>query len=118
MANRIFDRIRAIDTDTHVTEPADLWTSRVSTKKWGDSVPNVKRVLGRDIWFIRDQPCGSPGYTTMAGFNGSVPDAPKGYDDIPASSFDARERLKHMDADHRADEQEEYGDLANQWMAS
>ncbi len=99
MANRIFDRIRAIDTDTHITEPADLWTSRVSTKKWGDSVPNVKRVAGRDVWFIGDKPCGSPGYTTMAGFNGSVPDAPKGYDDIPASSFDAHERLKHMDAE-------------------
>ena len=100
MANRIFDRIRAIDTDTHITEPADLWTSRVSTKKWGDSVPNVKRVVGRDIWFIRDKPCGSPGYTTMAGFNGSVPDAPKGYDDIPAASYDAHARLKLMDEEN------------------
>ncbi len=99
MANRIFDRVRAIDTDTHITEPHDVWTSRVSTQKWGDAVPHVKRVEGRDVWFIRDQPVGSPGYTTMAGFNGSVPEAPMGYDDILASGFDAHERLEHMDAE-------------------
>jgi hypothetical protein len=29
----IFDDIRIIDTNTHVVEPYDLWTSRLSTKK-------------------------------------------------------------------------------------
>ena len=48
MSDRIFDRIRAIDTDTHITEPADVWTSRVSTKKWGDAVPHVEKRDGRD----------------------------------------------------------------------
>ncbi len=99
MADRLFDQIRAIDTDTHITEPADLWTSRVSTQKWGDAVPHVKQLDGRDIWFIRDQPVGSPGFTTMAGFNGSIPDSPMGFDDIPKSSWDAHERLAHMDAE-------------------
>ncbi len=99
MAKRIFDRIRAIDTDTHVTEPPDLWTSRVSTKRWGDAVPHVVRLDGRDVWMIHDQPVGSPGFTTMAGFDGSVPDSPRGYADILKSSYDARERLKHMDAE-------------------
>jgi predicted TIM-barrel fold metal-dependent hydrolase len=99
MADRLFDRFRAIDTDTHITEPSDVWTARVSTQKWGDAVPHVKNVGGRDVWFIRDQGVGSPGFTTMAGFNGSVPEAPEGYHDIPASSYDAAERLKHMDAE-------------------
>lgn len=99
MSEHIFDRIRAIDTDTHITEPSDLWTSRVSTKKWGDRVPHVRQMGGRDVWFISDHPVGSPGYTTMAGFNGSVPDAPMGYEDILKSSYDANERLKHMDAE-------------------
>jgi len=99
MSDRIFDRFRAIDTDTHITEPADVWTSRVSTQKWGDSVPHVKQVEGRDIWFIRDQLVGSPGFTTMAGFNGSPPDSPKGYADILKSSYDADARLAHMDAE-------------------
>jgi len=99
MGKRIFDRIRAIDTDTHVTEPPDLWTSRVSTNRWGDAVPHVVKLDGRDVWRIRDQLVGSPGFTTMAGFDGSVPDSPRGYEDIPKSSYDAAERLRHMDAE-------------------
>lgn len=99
MGDRLFDRYRAIDTDTHITEPPEVWTARVSTKKWGDAVPHVKRVEGRDLWFIRDQMVGAPGFTTMAGFNGSPPDGPNGYDDIPKSAFDADARLAHMDAE-------------------
>jgi len=99
MTERIFDRVRAIDTDTHITEPADVWTSRVSTQRWGDAVPHVRQVGGRDVWFIRDQGVGSPGFTSMAGFDGSVPDGPRGYEDILKSSYDAVERLKHMDAE-------------------
>ena len=99
MTQRIFDRFRAIDTDTHITEPPDVWTARVSTKKWGDAVPHVKRVEGRDVWFIRDEPAGAPGLITMAGFDGSLPDGPLGFDDIPASSYDAKARLAHMDAE-------------------
>ncbi len=99
MNQRLFDRVRAIDTDTHITEPPDVWTARVSTAKWGDAVPHVRKHGGRDVWFIRDQAVGSPGFTTMAGFDGSIPDGPKGYDDIPRGAFDAGERLKHMDAE-------------------
>jgi hypothetical protein len=32
--SQIFERVRAIDIDTHITEPPDVWTARVSTKKW------------------------------------------------------------------------------------
>src|SRR5258705_8045451 len=35
----------------------------------------------------------------MAGFDGSLPDGPKSFDDIPASSYDAKARLAHMDAE-------------------
>jgi hypothetical protein len=35
----------------------------------------------------------------MAGFNGSIPASPLGYDDILKSSFDPKERLKHMDVE-------------------
>ena len=38
----LLDDIRIIDADTHVIEPPDLFTSRVSTKKWGDLVPHVR----------------------------------------------------------------------------
>ena len=54
MAAPLFDRFRVIDIDTHITEPADLFTSRVASK-WGDLVPHIKNMDGRDIWMIGDQ---------------------------------------------------------------
>jgi len=96
MAEGIFDRYKVIDTDTHITEPPDVWTSRVSSK-WGDLVPHIKRVDGSDFWMIGDELVGGPGFYTMAGFDGSFPEVPKGYDDIPASSYDAKARLALMD---------------------
>jgi len=35
----LLTEIKVIDVDTHVIEPYDLWTSRISVKKWGDKVP-------------------------------------------------------------------------------
>ena len=97
-ASSLFDRIKAIDVDTHITEPPDVWTSRVASK-WGDRVPHVKQKDGRDLWCIGDQMIGGPGFTTMAGFSGSYPECPTGYSDIPKSSYDAKERLRYMDAE-------------------
>ena len=90
------DRFQAIDTDSHITEPPDVWTARVSNK-WGDAVPHVRNVEGRDVWFIRDQQCGAPGLTSAAGFDGSYPDSREGFHDIPKSMYDADARLAHLD---------------------
>ncbi len=92
----LFDRFRVIDTDTHITEPADLWTSRVPAK-WRDRVPHIERMGGKDIWILDGKPVGMPGIFSMAGFDGTVPDFPDTYDDIPASTFDPTARLEHMD---------------------
>jgi uncharacterized protein len=48
------DRYRVVDSDTHVIEPYDLWTSRISVKKWGDLVPHVKwdDELQEDAWYF------------------------------------------------------------------
>ena len=96
MSNRIFDRYKVIDVDTHITEPAGVWTERVASK-WGDKIPHIKRVEGRDMWFIGDEPSGGPGFYTMAGHTATFPDVPMGYDDIPAASYDAKARLELMD---------------------
>ena len=96
MSEKIFDRYKVIDTDTHITEPHDVWTSRVSSK-WGDKVPHIRQIEGRDMWFIGDLPCGGPGFYTMAGHDGTFPEVPLGYDDIPDASYDAHARLKVMD---------------------
>ncbi len=60
----MFDTFKPIDTDTHITEPPDVWTARVS-KKWGDRIPHIKRVEGQDCW------CCTP---TRRGSSGSIPE--------------------------------------------
>ena len=96
MAQSIFDRFDVIDIDTHLTEPADVWTSRVS-KKWGDRVPHIRNLEGKDLWFVGDTPVGMPGAYSMAGHSGTPPEFRNGYADIPPSMYDAKARLTFMD---------------------
>jgi predicted TIM-barrel fold metal-dependent hydrolase len=96
MTAPLFERHRVVDIDTHVTEPADVWTSRVA-KKWGGQVPHVRRVSGTDLWFIGDRVVGMPGAYSAAGHTGSFPDMRKTYEDIPPAMFDAKARLAFMD---------------------
>ncbi len=96
MSQKFFEKYKAIDVDTHITEPPGVWTDRVASK-WGDKVPHIRKVEGRDLWFIGDEPAGGPGWVTMAGHTGTFPDVPMGYDDIPAASYDAKARLALMD---------------------
>lgn len=92
----LFDRFKVIDVDTHVTEPPDVWTSRVSSK-WGDLVPHVIRMGRKDMWMIGDKPVLPPGITATAGFDGIIPDFPDTYADAVTASYDAKARLEHMD---------------------
>jgi predicted TIM-barrel fold metal-dependent hydrolase len=94
----LFERYRVIDIDTHITEPADVWTSRLP-KKWGEQVPHVKNVNGADLWFIADKPVGMPGAYSAAGHTGSFPDMRKTYADIPPAMYDAKARLAFMDGE-------------------
>ena len=96
MGQKLFQKYKVIDVDTHITEPRDTWTARVSSK-WGDKVPHIEEVEGRDVWFIGDMPVGGPGFYTFAGHDDTYPNAPLGYDSIPAASYDADARLKLMD---------------------
>lgn len=43
--------MKVVDADTHITEPPDMWTSRVA-KKDQDRVPRkVRGEDGKDIWY-------------------------------------------------------------------
>ncbi|HPG26414.1 MAG TPA: amidohydrolase family protein [Myxococcota bacterium] len=96
MSRSFFDRHRAIDTDTHVTEPPDTWTSRVASK-WGDAIPHIERVDGRDLWIIGGDVAGGPGMVTAAGFDGTIPETRLTFDECPPASYDATARLAMMD---------------------
>jgi predicted TIM-barrel fold metal-dependent hydrolase len=96
MSTDLFERHRVIDVDTHLTEPPDLWTSRVSSR-WGSLVPHVERRQGEDLWVIGEKVVLKPGIATMAGFDGTVPEHPLTYDEFPAGAWQAEARLAHMD---------------------
>ncbi len=98
MSMSAFERYRVVDIDTHVTEPADVWTSRVS-KKWGDRIPHVKRLGKTDAWFIGDAVVHAPGVVSAAGFDGTYPKFPRNYDEIPRAMVDATARLALLDAE-------------------
>jgi predicted TIM-barrel fold metal-dependent hydrolase len=101
MASPIFDEIRIIDTDTHVSEPEDLWTSRVSTQKWGDLVPHVRRddERGIDVWWWAGEPSLPTGLMSAAGWPEFTPAHPPTLAAGDPGCFDPKARLERMDAD-------------------
>ena len=87
---------RIIDVDTHITEPADVWTARVPAKL-RDRVPHVEQIDGKDIWLLNGERFGAVGPTAPAGWSKPMPDMPSGYADIHPASFDSAARLALMD---------------------
>ncbi|MBW2362155.1 MAG: amidohydrolase [Deltaproteobacteria bacterium] len=95
---RVFDRIRVVDVDTHISEPEDLWTSRVASK-WGDLIPHVVKAPGgnTDFWAIGDSLVVPTGMAAMAEFDGTYPDFPETLAQAIPASHDAQARLDYMD---------------------
>jgi predicted TIM-barrel fold metal-dependent hydrolase len=102
----IVDSVRVIDTDTHVIEPYDLWTSRVSTKRWGDQVPHVRwdEKTQQEAWFQGDNFLHSAASPAMTGWGEYPPLWPKRLSDVDERLWRADLRLQVMD---------EYGVYAN-----
>jgi predicted TIM-barrel fold metal-dependent hydrolase len=87
-----------IDCDTHITEPGDVWTSRLPAK-WSDDAPRIVRDDdGRDNWqFGTAHRIVPVGVTAVAGWSEPFPAAPRNMDEIPAAAHDATARLAYMD---------------------
>ena len=90
-----------IDTDTHISEPGDLWTSRLPSK-YKDDAPHIVRdpETGVETWRIGQGEGVLPvGFTAVAGWPEPFPAAPRNMDEVPKASWDATARLEYMDAD-------------------
>lgn len=86
-----------IDSDSHLTETRDVWTSRVP-KKWVEHVPHVARnAEGQDAWFLEGEQFYTVGVTAVAGWPTFPDDRPKTYEDCLPAAYNAHERLKYMD---------------------
>jgi predicted TIM-barrel fold metal-dependent hydrolase len=90
-----------IDNDTHISEPPDLFTSRLPAK-WHDKAPKIVRneETGFEVWAIgEEQRTATPvGHTAVAGWPDPFPAAPSGFDEIPKAAHDARARVEYMDS--------------------
>ena len=92
------ERYAVADVDSHIIEPADLWTSRVSSK-WGNLVPHVRFHERRqeDIWYIGDRKLYGVGAFAQAGWPEFPPSHPRRLSEAIPAALDPKERLAYMD---------------------
>ena len=92
------ERYAVADVDSHIIEPPDLWTSRVSSR-WGDLVPHVRFHERRqeDYWYIGDQKLYGVGAFAQACWPEYPPSHPRRLADAFLPAVDARARLDYMD---------------------
>jgi len=88
-----------IDVDTHITEPPDLFSSRLPAK-WQDRAPTIKmNEQGNEEWVVGNlKPITPVGHTATAGWKEPFPAAPATFDEVPRAAHDASARLEYMDA--------------------
>jgi predicted TIM-barrel fold metal-dependent hydrolase len=93
------EEFKVIDTDTHIIEPYDLWTSRISQKKWGDNVPHVRwdEKKQEDAWYFGSERVAAAAGAAFAGWDKYPPVRPKKLEQVQTYTWDAQDRLKIMD---------------------
>jgi predicted TIM-barrel fold metal-dependent hydrolase len=91
------------DVDSHISEPDDLWTSRVS-QKWGDAVPHVKWTetsawegAGEEAWFIGDDKLAPAWGTAFSGSDYQFPEYPRIKSEANPAAWDPIARAKVLD---------------------
>ncbi len=93
---------KVISTDDHLQEAPNTWTDRMSKKKWGDKIPQLRPLGdGNDSWFIYDQKK-ELGRARVGNVDGALPDrtvAITRWEDVPEITYVPSERLKAMEQD-------------------
>jgi predicted TIM-barrel fold metal-dependent hydrolase len=91
--------LRIVDADTHLTEPADLWTARIPDR-FRDDAPRVRfhEPSGTWRWTVGDRWCSLVGNYSTAGWREFPPSCPPTLEEADPACYDAKARLAHMDA--------------------
>jgi uncharacterized protein len=89
---------QVVDADTHVVEPADLWTSRLPNS-FQDRAPRIRwnDDSETEMWYFGEEAV-FPGW--LAGHSGwreYAPKAPKTQADVEPATYEAKARLNRMD---------------------
>ena len=92
-----------ISADSHCGFDRDAFTSRMSARKWGERIPQVREVEedGRkvDRWCVYGKARGDNVGNCPALMGDPFPTYPQHWEDVPALGFDPVQRLKALDAD-------------------
>jgi len=93
------DSITVIDVDSHVTEPPDLWTSRLP-RRFAADAPHVEwdPDRQRDRWHVGRHTLLGVQDQAHAGWKDFYPSTPSSFEEAERGGWDASERLKVMDA--------------------
>ena len=94
----IAERIPVIDTDSHVSEPPDLWQKRLP-KKWADVMPRIELDEDRGIeyWLVGDRRVSAAWSFSVAGYREFMPAHPLVQDDVDPAMYDPVARAKKLD---------------------
>ena len=97
-AMTLTETYNVVDIDTHIVEPPDLWTTRMS-KKWGDLVPHVKTdpKSGAVRWRMGDLKLPTVGSMAHAGWKEFPPGHPPTLEQADPGTWKADIRLQRMD---------------------
>lgn len=90
--------VKVIDCDAHITEPANLWISRVPASL-RDRVPVQKTVDGITAWYLHDQLWASTGGNTISTGGEKIlgSHVVQPFDLVDVSAWSARERVALLD---------------------
>jgi hypothetical protein len=88
-----------ISVDDHVQEPPDLWTSRLSKKKWGDRIPHLEKAKdGGEQWVADGQVLLGGRIAKVGALMADRNDEPASWDQVPEEAYLPERRLTAMDS--------------------
>jgi predicted TIM-barrel fold metal-dependent hydrolase len=87
-----------IDCDAHITEPGDLWSSRVPAPLL-DQMPQQRETNGRTGWFLNGEMWASTGGNTLGRYHGKVKGALalQPFGEIDPAAYAVPDRLRLLD---------------------
>lgn len=96
----LLDDIPVVDTDTHLSEWYDLWTSRAPAR-FKDRVPQVREIGGKFEWFIDGRTLNREGASSAVRRNGEkafgMTFRQLQLGDVHKGCYDVAERVRYMD---------------------
>jgi predicted TIM-barrel fold metal-dependent hydrolase len=89
-----------ISADDHVQEHPNVWTQRLSKTRWGDRIPQLRRLEnGTEGWIVDGRRLPLRGVARAGALMADRAREPLRWEEIPTVVYDAKERLRAMDAE-------------------